>query len=95
MKCVINNHLVDVKVLKTRKLFWIFEQVLVTYRTRHYYYDKSDTFTTDHCEWIPKSNLITTLSEKIEQLDNSKLRVIMAELNCDILKKYLIKELYE
>lgn len=59
MKCVINNQLVDVKVLKTRKLFWIFEQVLVEYWNKTGIFDKGEIQLVKlSTKWILKSNLI-------------------------------------
>lgn len=57
-KAKIGNQLVDVKVLKTRKLFWIFEQVLVEYGRVRDYIDEGITRRWSECRWIPKSNLI-------------------------------------
>lgn len=56
MKALINNQVVDVKVLKERKLFWLFEQVLVS----HYWKDGVMRILPSYYreEWIPKSNLI-------------------------------------
>lgn len=59
MKCVINNQLVGVKVLKTRKLFWIFEQVLVEYWNKTGIFDKGEIQLVKlSTKWILKSNLI-------------------------------------
>ena len=95
-KAIINNQLVTVKVLKTRKLFWLFEQVLVEYYWKDGIMKKLQSYYQK--QWIPKSNLIeepTPLKEQILSLDNSKLRLIMAELNCATLKKILISNLIE
>lgn len=60
-KALINKQIVDVKILKERKLFWLFEQVLVEYdidieNNAYLPLKVFDIFNV--VEWIPKSNLI-------------------------------------
>lgn len=58
IKAIINNQLVTVKVLKEKKLFWLFEQVLVVYNKIEYWDDGTESTISNACKWIPKSNLI-------------------------------------